>query len=85
MPAPPVNRKLEVKECHIPSYAPLPGKARLPPAEAEVAEVRINPPEPAAGKKTPRPCRKPELPDSSIKLEVRSSEISVNKLYTGKA
>jgi hypothetical protein len=50
-----------------------------------VAEVRINPPELAAGKKTPRPCRKAELPDSPVKPEVRSSEISVNKLYSGKA
>jgi hypothetical protein len=50
-----------------------------------VVEVRINPPEPAAGKKTARPCQKPELPDSPVKPEVRNSEISVNKLYSGKA
>jgi hypothetical protein len=49
-----------------------------------MAEVRINPPEPAAGKKTPRPCRKSKLPDSLVKPEVRNSEISVNKLYPGK-
>jgi hypothetical protein len=63
-PAPKAGNRPQHREPEMP--AP-PVKACLPPAEAEVAEVRINPPEPAAGKKTPRPCRKPELPDSPVK------------------